>query len=911
MRLLFLLLFFPGALGAQSLTISDLTCEHRTDPIGIDVTQPRLSWKINSEKRNVIQVACQVRVATKADFSHGSTVWDSGKTTAEGSVLQEYKGPALQARRRYYWQVRVWTKDGGESAWSPVAFWETGLLTPGGWQAQWIELQSDTSRFSPGLYVRKTFTINKKITEARAYVTAHGLYELHLNGKKTSEDVFTPGWTSYGKRLQYQVYDVTSMLKQGENAVGAVLGDGWYRGTLAWGGQWRVYGKRMGLLCQIHIRYTDGSESVIATGDGWKASQNGPIVMDDIYAGETFDARKIFRKWDEAGFDDKAWVGVQAGHYDMGNLTASVSVPVHRIQEIKPVRIFKTPKGTLVADMGQNMVGWVKLTVQGTAGTQVVIRHAEVLDKHGEFYTANMRAAKTTATYILAGNGTEVFEPHFTFFGFRYVSLEGFPGDLKPENLTGVVVHSDMQPTGNFECSDARLNQLQHNIQWGQKGNFVDVPTDCPQRDERLGWTGDAQVFSRTAAFNMNVAPFFTKWLRDVAADQRPGGEVPVVIPDVLNKQGSATAQVSAGWSDVAVIIPWNMYQVYGDKRLLETQYPSMKAWVEYMHGKAGDTNLWRNGSMFGDWLFYLPSPENASEPDGHTNRDYLCTAFYANGCRILANSAAALGKTDEAAYYQDLFEKVKKAFQQEFVTASGRTASDSQTSYVLALMFGLLPDDLKVKAAANLTADIKSRRNHLSTGFLGTPYLCHTLSDNGYTDVAFDLLFQDSYPSWLYPVKMGATTIWERWDGIKTDSSFQSEGMNSFNHYAYGAIGDWMYRVVAGLETGAPGYKSIRIQPHPTAKLNYAKARYESGYGLIESGWERSRDHIIVRVTIPANTTATIVLPGAAAAAVLEHGEPIGGRSDFRQIRSEGNSTTFSVGSGHYTFEYPEPVKQ
>jgi alpha-L-rhamnosidase len=825
-------------------------------------------------------------------------------------VLQAYNGPALQARKRYFWQVKVWTADGLESAWSPVAFWETGLMNSAGWQAKWIELTADTTRFSPSLFVRKTFNLSKKIEQARAYVTAHGFYELHLNGRKVSEDLFTPGWTSYGKRLQYQVYDVTSLLKQGDNAAGAMLGDGWYRGTLAWGGQWRVYGKRLGLLCQIHIRFTDGSETVVMTGDDWKASQDGPILMDDIYSGETIDARKTIKGWDETGFDDKSWKPVQTGSYDSGNLTASVSVPVRPIQEIKPVRIFKTPKGTLVADMGQNMVGWVRLKVKGPAGTKVVIRHAEVLDKFGEFYTANMRAAKTTATYFLAGTGTEVFEPSFTFFGFRYVSVEGFPGELTTEDLTGVVVHSDMTPTGEFECSDGRLNQLQHNIQWGQKGNFVDVPTDCPQRDERLGWTGDAQVFSRTAAFNMNVAPFFSKWLRDVAADQRPGGDVPVVIPDVLNKQGSPTVSVSAGWSDVAVIIPWNMYQVYGDRRLLETQYPSMKAWVEYMHGKAGESNLWRNGSMFGDWLFYLPSPENASEPDGHTNRDFLCTAFYANGCKILANSAAALGKKEEAAYYADLFEKVRKAFLQEFVTPSGRTASDSQTSYVLALMFDLLPDNLRQNATGYLASDIKSRRNHLSTGFLGTPYLCHVLSDNDNTDLAYELLFQDTYPSWLYPVKMGATTIWERWDGIKTDSSFQSQGMNSFNHYAYGAIGDWMYRVVAGIEADEPGYKTIRIQPHPTPKLNYARAHFDSSYGRIESGWERSGNQIILRVSVPVNTTANIVLPGTLPDQIMENNEPVTNRSDFKNIHPVGKATVFTVGSGHYTFAYPDIAK-
>jgi alpha-L-rhamnosidase len=902
---------FATSLCAQSPSAGDLTCEHRINPVGIGVAQPQMSWKIKSGAHGVLQTAFEVRVATATDFSKKSLYWDSGKIQSAGSVLQEYNGPALKSRQRYFWQVKVWDNKGQESAWSPVAYWETGLLSPSEWVAKWIEVAGDTNRYAPALMVRTGFNLRKKVASARAYVTSHGFYELHLNGKKVGDDLLTPGWTSYRTRLQYQVYDVTDMLQSGENAAGAILGDGWYRGSLAWGNNWAIYGKRLGLLCQIHIRFTDGTETVITTSEKWKANQDGPIRMDDIYNGETYDARKILTGWDEKGYDDRNWQSVQTGNYNLDNLTASVSVPVRRNQEIKPVRIFRTPKGLLVADFGQNMVGWVRLRVNGPSGTQVTIRHAEVLDKTGEFYTENMRAAKTTAAYILKGGGVETYEPRFTFFGFRYVAVEGFPGELTADNLTGIVVHSDMERTGQFECSDQRLNQLQHNIQWGQKGNFVDVPTDCPQRDERLGWTGDAQVFSRTAAFNMNVAPFFSKWLRDVAADQRPGGDVPVVIPDVLNKQGSATAAVSTGWSDVAVIIPWNMYQAYGDKRLLETQYPSMKAWVEYMHGKAGNTNLWKNGSMFGDWLFYLPPPHEASEPDGHTNRDFLCTAFYAHACDLLSKSAAVLGKKSDEVFYKDLFEKIKKAFLLEYVTPSGRTASDSQTSYVLALTFGLLPEELQPKAAGYLVSDIKSRHNHLSTGFLGTPYLCHALSENGYSDVAYDLLFQDTYPSWLYPVKMGATTIWERWDGMKPDSTFQSKGMNSFNHYAYGAIGDWMYRVVAGLEMGAAGYKEILIQPHLTSKLQYAKAGLESEYGPINSGWERNAGKITVHASIPPNTKATVLLPGAARETVLLNGKPISGNPELQNVQTTKNGVKLEVGSGIYGFEYPEPIEE
>ena len=904
---LFLFLLIAYQIQAQTGKLTNLTCEHLTNPLGIETKEPRFSWQLETDVRNIKQAAYQIRVATMPDFSAKSFVWDSKKVVSDASVLQTYKGATLISRQKYYWQVKIWDAKGVEWGWSPTATFEMGLLSKADWQAQWIELSNDTTRYAPAVTMRKAFNLNKKITSARAYITAHGFYELYLNGKKVSTDVFTPGWTSYEKRLQYQVYDVTSLLNEGKNAVGALLGDGWYAGTLGWVSQWGIYGKRKGLLCQIHVQYSDGSTEIIKTDGSWKANQDGPIRMNGIYEGETYDARKSLEGWAEATYNDAVWSAVQVGSYGLENLVASISVPVRRVEELKPKSIFTTPKGTLVADMGQNMVGWVRLTVKGAAGKTITIRHAEVLDKYGEFYTANYRKATAEAQYILRGDkGGETYEPRFSFFGFRYVAIEGLTeAELKAANLTGVVVHSDMPITGGFECSNKDINQLQHNIIWGQKGNFVDVPTDCPQRDERLGWTGDAQAFVRTAAFNKDVASFFTKWLRDVAADQGKEGEVPFVIPDVLNPNKSVPKGTSAGWGDVVTIAPWTMYQVYGDKRILEVEYPAMKKWVDYIHTKSGESLIWKGGSVFGDWLFYLPSPDKASEPDGHTSREYISTAFFAYSCKLLAQSAEVLGKTEDAKFYNALYEKIKKVFTDEFITKTGRTASDSQTSYVLALMFDLIPTNLRPKATQYLVDDIKSRRNHLSTGFLGTPYLCHVLSDNGRTDVAYDLLFQETYPSWLYPVKHGATTIWERWDGMKVDSTFQSDGMNSFNHYAYGAIGDWLYRVTAGIEIGKAGYKHILIQPQPTDKLDYAKAYFDSEYGKIESGWERKNGKTTLHVRIPANTTATVALKNVQMNNITEGGKSATDKSSLLNLRTEGLLVKFDIGSGDYTFEY------
>jgi alpha-L-rhamnosidase len=904
LRLTLAIFCLSGALFAQDLSLKDLTVEHKKNPVGIDITQPRFSWKIVSTGSDILQVAYSIRVATSEKFGSSDIIWQSGKTQSGESVLQEYKGPALKSGQRYFWQVKVWDNKGKESKWSEPYFWEMGLLSPSEWKAKWIEMDGDTLRYSPSPHFRKEFKVEKKIARARIYVTSHGFYELHLNGKKVGDQVLTPGWTSYSKRLQYQVYDVTSML-QTENAIGAVLGDGWYRGTLPRG--WATFGKHLGLLLQIKITFTDGSETLITSDESWKASNNGAIRMNDIYNGETYDATKKLTGWDLNGYNDSDWKKTSVANYNNSNLVASEGVPIRKIQEIKPVRIFRTPKGKLIVDMGQNMVGWLRLKVTGNKGTVVTLRHAEVLDKYGEFYTTNLRSAKCELNYTLAGTGEEIYEPRFTFMGFRFVEVTGFPGELKADNLTGIVVHSDMPPTGSFECSNPLLNQLQHNIQWGQKSNFVDVPTDCPQRDERLGWTGDAQAFCRTAAFNLDVSAFFTKWLKDVSADQRSGGEVPDVIPDVLNPQGSPAIHPSAGWGDVAVITPWTMYLVYGDKRLLKTQYPGMKAWVDYIKKKAGDSYIWKGGSKYGDWLFYHPPVNNHPEPDGYTEHDFIATAYYAYSTSILAAAAKELGNTEDELQYSAIFNKIKEVFINEYVTKAGRVGTSSQTSYVLALMFNLLPDNIREKSAAFLVDDIKSRDNHLSTGFLGTIYLCHVLSACGYTDVAYDLLLQETYPSWLYPVKMGATTIWERWDGEKTDSTFQDPGMNSFNHYAYGAIGDWMYRISAGIETNSPGYKHLVIQPHPTEKLSYSKATFESSYGTVASGWERKGNRITVNVKIPANSTATIILPAGSATNVTEGGKKLADNKSFSSVKSENKKVLIETGSGNYSFEYPE----
>ncbi len=898
-----LALSISSAHTADETTVGTLRTEYKENPMGIDARQPRLSWQILSTRRGVAQSAYQVKVAlTEADLRAGrNLLWDSGRIASSESIHVTYSGTALKSQERCFWQVRIWDEAGNASAWSDPASWEMGLLDPADWTASWIEpaIQQDATKSQPAPLLRRTFTVNGPIRSARAYVTSHGLYEMYLNGKRVGDEVFTPGWTSYNKRLQYQTYDVTPLLQRGENAAGVMLGDGWYRGFIGFSGQRNKYGNRGALLAQIEIVYQDGHRETIGTDAKWKSS-TGPILLSEIYNGETYDARREKTAWTQASFADNDWSGVKVVDLPKAILVAPAGPPVRRIEELKPVRVFTTPGGDTVVDMGQNMVGWLRLKVQGPAGTTVVLRHAEVLDKQGNFYTDNLRAAEQKVQYTLKGGGPEVFEPHFTFQGFRFVKVEGYPGELTTDGLTGIVIHSDLARSSEFETSNPLINQLQHNIIWGQKGNFLDVPTDCPQRDERLGWTGDAQVFSRTAAFNMDVAGFFTKWLKDVAADQYENGSVPHVIPDVLTQPNgpNGNAAGSAAWADAAVIIPWTMYLSYGDKRILEQQYPSMAKWVEYERRRAGDDYIWDGDPHFGDWLAFATT--RSDYPGATTGKDLIATAFFAHSADLVQRTAVILGKKDDAARYAELFEKIKAAFRKEFVTDTGRVGENTQTAYALALQFDLLPESLRAAAAERLVRDVRERK-HLTTGFVGTPYLCHVLSRFGYLDEAYLLLNRDQYPSWLYPVKQGATTIWERWDGQKPDGTFQDKGMNSFNHYAYGAIGEWMYRVMGGLEIdpAEPGYKHILIQPQPGGGITSVRVSHNSMYGRVGSSWKIVEGRFELAVEIPANTRATVRLPRASLAQVTESG------ARLTKATQDGQTVVVEIGSGKYTFAY------
>lgn len=835
------------------LTILHVLCDYQDKPLGTDSPKPRLSWALQAEKRNVKQTAYRIQVSQQSDFS--GELADTGTITSEQSVHVDIPDTLLLPSTRYFYRVMV-SSDDSSSEWKESWF-ETGRLSESNWTANWITCPSDVVSSEQSPRFRKAFHLDgKQIKSARLYATATGLYEARLNGKRIGDMYLAPGWTNYRDRLLYQSYDVTELIQE-DNVLSFTIGKGWYQGNLGWSGKKNIYGEESTFLAELHLQNEDGEHIIIPTDSSWTAGAS-PILSSEIYHGETYDARLEQIGWDQPGFDETKWFPVSIAKKPPGKLAAQEHEPVRKHEHFKPIELITTPKGETVLDFGQNMVGWVHFKVKGKRGQSVSLYHFEVLDSDGNVYLDNLRQAKQTNTYILKGGEKEAYEPHFSFQGFRYVQLVDFPKELDLEDFTGVVLHSDMRRTGHFECSNELLNQLQHNIIWGQKGNFVDVPTDCPQRDERMGWTGDAQMFISTAAYLYNVAPFFTKWLRDLASEQGDDGSVPFVIPHV----DEFSTHSSAAWGDAAVICPWVLYEQYGDVRILEEQFESMKAWVNYIHQQGEHPFLWNTGFHFGDWLALDSQPGSYI---GATERDFIATAFYAYSTHLVSKAARVLKREADVSHYEELYASIKEAFLTEFVTDSGRLAVPTQTAHVLAITFDLLEGTSLKRAEQKLKQLMNDSKYHLTTGFVGTPYLNFALTKAGLDDIAFTLLFQEDYPSWLYQVKKGATTVWEHWDGIREDGSFWSKDMNSFNHYAYGSIGDWLYRKVAGIDcdSTAPGYKRIHFEPHFTENLSWVKSSLDTMYGLTASSWELHKDgNITWKVTIPPNTTGLLVFP-------------------------------------------------
>ena len=872
-----------GVAGTAPAAPRDLRCEHFADPIGVDADPPALSWKLGDDRPGARQTAYQV-VVTAAD---GDGVWDSGRVESGDSVCVPYSGPPLASATRVSWRVRAWDGGGVASGYSEPATWETGLLDAADWEpSAWVgspALVGGPKSGAASPMLRRAFDLDggKRVASARLYVTALGVYEAFVNGVRVGDHVLAPGWTDYRRRVHYQTFDVTPHLRPGGNAVGAVLGDGWYCGYTGNVPRRQVYGDRPLLRAKLVVTYADGSTATVATDGSWRTAA-GPILSSDLFQGEHYDARREVAGWCGGAFDDSGWLPVLtvADPHPGLVIEASPAPPVRAVETIAAVgEPTSLGGGRWVFDFGQNLAGRVRLRLQGKAGQTVTLRHAEMLNADGTLYTENLRSAAATDHYTFRGEAgpglgggqrhgpgeaSEEYEPHFTFHGFRYAELSG-AGDRPPADaLTAVVLQSDTPMTGRFECSDESVNTLWRNIVWGQRGNFLDVPTDCPQRDERLGWTGDAQVFIPTAAYNADVAGFFAKWQRDLADAQLASGAVPSVAP-VGAMSGPDSRDGGPAWSDALVICPWVNYVHSGDAGPLAEHFESMRRFVDFLAEQSGEPLVRADPRRldwcgFGDWL----AVDAVTPGQAPTPRELIGTAYFARVAGLLSRVAAVVGRSGDAERYAGLRERVAAAFRREFVTPGGRVVGHTQTGYLLALGFDLLDERDRPGAVDHLVALIAQRGDHLSTGFVGTPLLLPTLARFGRHDVAYRLLTRRSYPSWLYTVDQGATTMWERWNSFTLDRGFGDAGMNSFNHYAYGAAGEFLYATVAGLapDPDRPGFRHSVVRPVPGGGVTRASASLGTPYGTLASAWALDGGDFSLDLAVPPNATATVHLP-------------------------------------------------
>ena len=764
------------------------------------------------------------------------------------------------------------------------------------WMASGIAQENSTRDLSyggpvkeylPAPYFRKEFQASLPVKRAVLYATAQGVTELSLNGKRIGNEVFTPGWTDYRKRIYYRTYDVTNMLQQGQNALGAILGDGWFRGNISCVGQ-NKYGRDLRLKAQLQIEYADGSSETIVTDPSWKGSY-GPILESDMQAGEVYDARREMPRWNLPDFDDQKWAPVVVGTTITPALEAYPGVPVRPLEELPTVKLTEPKLGTYVLDLGQNFSGWVRLKVKGEAGDRVDMQFAEMLKEDGTAYTINLRSARAVDTYILKGGGEEIWEPRFTFHGFRYVQVSGLREKPMPDAITGIAVYSDSPEASSFECSNPMVNRIYKNIVWGQRSNYLEVPTDCPQRDERLGWTGDTQVFIRTGTYNQDVAAFFTKWIVDLMDTQNNQGLFGNQAP-VFHGHGAAA------WACAGIICPWMIWKVYGDTRIIEENYAAM---ARYMEACGKDGLGGRKEHTWGDWL----------APGQRPPSPMISTAYHAYTNKLMADMAEAIGKTEDAAKYRKKFGEIREYFQKTYVKPDGKIESDLQTAYCMALTYDLLTDEQRQEAAAHLVARIKADNYHLSVGFLGIPILLPTLTDIGRSDLAYRILQNTTYPSWGYSINQGATTIWERWNSYSKDKGFGDVKMNSFNHYSLGACGEWMFRSILGIDTDGSGFKKIIMKPELGHGITWAKGHYDSINGRISSDWKLDGDELHWTITVPPNTTATVYVPAEALDDVTESSKPASEAQGVAFLRVQDGRAVFELGSGKYSFKSKAPL--
>lgn len=880
---------------------TSLFCEYVSNPLGVDVTLPRFSWVLEHSERGEFQSAYQVLVASSQEnlYAESGDKWDSGRVASEESINVIYAGSALESEKTYYWKIRIWDKDEKMSPWSKVAVFEMGLLNPDDWKGRWVKgedygksIFSDAvrgrSEIPHGCLLRKKFIIDKEIARARVYVSGLGYYELYINGDKVGDSVLEPGWTDYKKRTLYSTYDVSRYVKKGKNVVGVILGNG--RHIEAYG-----YGPPKTIL-QLNIEFTDGASKSIVTDESWK-SASGPILSNDIYNGEVYDARLEESGWDSSSYDDSNWDIVRIADEPGGKLVSQASFPPIKVTKIiQPIEITNPKPEVYVYDFGQNFTGWVRLSVSGPRDTTIKLRYAELLDEDGMLNVVPNRGAKATDTYVLKGEGNEVYEPRFTYHGFRYVEVTGFPGTPILESIEGCVVHSAVEPTGGFICSNPLINHIHKNILWGQLSNLMSIPTDCPQRNERMGWMGDVQLVAEEAIYNFDMAGFYTKWLKDIRDSQAEDGSVPDVVPPYWSFYPADPA-----WGTACVVIPWYLYQYYGDERILKENYSVMKKWVDFLSSKATDYIL--SYSKYGDWC----PPAHIKPVD--TPGELTSTWYYYHDTLILSKITHILGKSDEAKKYSQLSSKIKEAFNKKFLK-DDYYATGSQTCNVLPLFLDMVPEDKQKAVLKNLIDDIVvTHGGYLNTGIVGTRYILDVLTKYGRVDIAYKLAVQTTYPGWGYMLREGATTLWERWEYLVDG------GMNSHNHIMFGSIDAWFYKVLAGIniDPAGPGFGRITIKPYVVGDLNYVNASVRTMRGMVSSSWKKSDHSLALNITLPVNTQAKVSVPKMklgnvtikeSGKAVWENSSYIEGIAGITGASEEDEYVTFNVGCGSYSFE-------
>jgi len=944
------LLLASTSLRSQPVVVTALRCEYLSEPEGIDALAPRLSWRLESARRGAAQTASQIRVASTAErLARGEAdLWDSGRVDGAMSNQVVYAGRAITSRAECFWQVRIWDELNQASAWSPVARWTMGLLQPADWTASWIAQRDDeplhTDRaqlhLPPPRHFRKEFAAKKTVRRAVVYASALGLYDLYCNGQRVGDAFFQPGWSDYLQRAYYRTHDVTALLRsRATNVLGAVVADGWYAGYVGYGllvgyGPNKVgryfYGKTPAFRAQLEIDYTDGTHETLGTDATWRVTDRGPAREADLIMGEAYDARAELSGWAAPGYAATTWApavraetnprahalysdAVEQRDMDLGFVAPpkmqAYSAPSIRVtQEMPAKRMSEPTPGVYVFDLGQNFAGIVRLKIKGAAGTQVRLRYGEMLHPDGRLMTENLRKARATDFYTLRGDATgETWSPRFTYHGFQYVELTGLAERPALDAITGLVLHNDTPLAGNFECSDPVLTQFGKNAQWTQRANFVEIPTDCPQRDERLGWMGDAQAYIRTATFNADVAAFFTKWSDDVTEAQRSFGAYPDYAPYPM-AHGSAAKNFGTGWTDAGIICPWTIWKTYGDTRLLERHWASMTRFMAWRQASTTPEGLGTSlGNPWGDWL-------NVKET---TPVDYLDTCFHALDCALMAEMAEAIGRPVEAANYRARRAKTQAVFNKTYRKADGTLTIDTQTAYVMALWIGLIPEAERPKVAAMLAGKITRNDVRMATGFLGTRSLLPALTENGQHDLATRLFQSRKFPSWGYEVVNGANTVWERWDSYTTEHGFgganglQNSAMNSFSHYAFGAVMEWAYRSLVGIDSEGAGYRKIIIRPRPPtagsnpdqAPISWVKAHYDSIHGRIASSWKNENGVFTLDVTVPPNTTAAVILPRATEERTTESGGALKQAAGVRACVAVGEDLRVEVGAGTYRF--------